>query len=308
MRKIIPILFLMLLSVPAALPQDGVSGPVAGFVFDAALHALRPIMGVPGSSYLGAPLVGDLDHAAVSPDASLALGVSGGRLVLVSGLRGGMPTTAPLDAMPDIDRIAWSPDGALAAVYSSAGHQFQIIRDLRSRPTPDAPIAFDDPITLVAISPAGDLVAGTGSGVFRLAATPRLLAPADRPVAVAFRDRDLFLADASDRILTIENVASAPAVSVFTGDVSVPVGLQVSADGRLLFVASAGSRRLVAYDIAGRFPAAQAELDSAPTELRPGGGRDLWLLNSGNAAAEPLYIATGGSGLSVWFVPDGRDQ
>ena len=50
---------LLVLAPAATLAQDGarVDGPVAGFVFDADRHALRPILGVPGASYLGPAVV-----------------------------------------------------------------------------------------------------------------------------------------------------------------------------------------------------------------------------------------------------------
>src|SRR5438093_11232816 len=94
--------FLLLLLAPAAaLPQDGapVSGPVAGFVLDSERHALRPILGVPGSSYLGPAVMPEVDYAAVSPDAGSALVVSAGRLLFVSDLRGPGPAAVPIEAI-----------------------------------------------------------------------------------------------------------------------------------------------------------------------------------------------------------------
>jgi hypothetical protein len=160
------------------------------------------------------------------------------------------------------------------------------------------------------VSSSEDLIVGTESGLFLLdqAGAARLLAPATRPVAVSLLGRDLFVADAAGRILAIENFAAAPAVSLFTDAVAAPVGLQVSADGKRLFVAGAGSSRLIAFDVAGRYAVAEAELDSPPAELRASGGRNLWLLNPERSGAEPLYIATGEGDPAVWFVPDGRQQ
>src|SRR6266542_3400814 len=205
MTKIIP--FLILLAPPAALPQDGVrvTGPVAGFVLDSAQHALRPILGVPGSSYLGAAVIQAVDRAAVSPDGRSVLMISGGRLLLVSGLRGAAPAALPIETIEGIDRIAWSPNGALAAIYSSAARQAVILRDLANTPAGGAPIRFEDAVTALAISSGGDLVVGSESGVFLLAAdaAPRLLTPATRPIAVGFCGQDLFIAEAAGRILMV---------------------------------------------------------------------------------------------------------
>lgn len=309
MLKLIP--YILLLAPTAALPQDGarVGGPVAGFVFDSAQHALRPILGVPGASHLGPAVVSAVDYAAISPDGASALAISEGHLVLVSGLFDPAPAMNPIDVIDGVDRIAWSPNGAFAAVYSSAARQVSIVRDLPRTPAAGAAIHYDDPITALAVSSAGDLLAGSENGVFLLApgAAPQLLASATRPVALSFRGLDLFVADAAGRILMVENFAAAPAVSVFADGVPAPVGLQISADGKRLFVASAETRQLVAFDVAGRNPIARADLDTAPAELRPTGGRDLWLLNA-DIGAGPLYIATGERDPAVWFVPDGREQ
>ena len=304
---------LLLLLVPAAaLAQDGtrIGGPVAGFVFDGAQQAIRPIVGVPGAAYLGAPIVTGLDRAAISPDGGSALAVRGSRTVLITGLRSGDAAIAPLDAIEDVDRIAWSPEGALAAVYSAAHRQAQIIRGLPAAPAPQTPFPVDGTVSVFAISSAGDAIVGTESGVSRTGgdAAPQLLAPAIQVSAVAFHGADLFVADAAGRILSIENFAGAPAVSLFTDTVAAPVGLQVSADGARLLVAAAQPNRLLAFDIAGRNAIAETQLDAAPVELRAGGGRNLWLLNPDREGGQPLYIVAGDGEPAVWFVPEGREQ
>jgi hypothetical protein len=298
----------------AAPAQDAarVSGPVAGFVFDSQTNDLRPILGVPGASYLGAPLVTGLDIAAVSPDGLGALAVSGGRLTLLSFLPGLAPASAEIEgAIPAVNRIAWSPDGKLAAIYSSASGQAQIVRDANRTPAPAATIPAPGVITALSLSDTGDLAAAAEDGVYLLTTDggPQLLASATRPLALAVRGRDLFLADTgADRILLIENFATAPAVSTFAEGVGNPVGVAVSADGKRLFAASGISKTLTAFDVAGRFARGSIDLDCTPSELKPVGARDLWLLNSQRAAADPFYVVTGDGDPAAWFVPAGREQ
>src|ERR1022692_1467585 len=89
----------------------GVAGPVTGFIFDAQLGAVRPMLGIPGAAYLGngvaigvqsdgdpgAAYLGNgvaigLDAASVAPDGSAALAVErSGKLVLYTGLRTAHP-------------------------------------------------------------------------------------------------------------------------------------------------------------------------------------------------------------------------
>ncbi|MGA3079142.1 MAG: hypothetical protein ABSG56_36370 [Bryobacteraceae bacterium] len=66
-----------------AQPSAGVAGPVTGFIFDAQLGAVRPMLGIPGAAYLGNGVAIGLDAASVAPDGSAALAVErGGKLVL----------------------------------------------------------------------------------------------------------------------------------------------------------------------------------------------------------------------------------
>jgi hypothetical protein len=269
------------------------------------------MLGVPGASYLGAAVAAGLDAAAVSPDGAAALATQEGQLTLVSGLRGAAPASAPVSGgIADADRIVWSPDGATAAVYSSRGGFAQVLRRMGAVPEAGAAIEFAGAVTALAVSSQGDLLAGTDAGLYLLApgSAPRLVAAA-RPAALAIRGADVFVADTgNDRILLVENFASAPAASVFTEGADTPVGLQVASGGKRLLVASAASKTLRAYDVAARTLAGQADLDCAPTELRAFGGRDMWLLNSDTSGTDPLWVGTSDGQPAAWFVPAGREQ
>src|SRR5262245_22881512 len=105
-----------------------IGGPVSGTIFDTKAHALRPMVGVPGASYLGAALLSDLDAAAVSPDGSAGLAARGGSLLWVSGIKTTAPVVTAVDGAVDSpDRIAWSPNGSYAAVYSGRVRRAQVI-------------------------------------------------------------------------------------------------------------------------------------------------------------------------------------
>ena len=80
--KTTTLFFVLLLCVFPALAGDqtSVGGPVSGFVFDQKQHTLRPMLGVPGSAYLGDALLANLDAAAVAPDGQSALVVQEGDL------------------------------------------------------------------------------------------------------------------------------------------------------------------------------------------------------------------------------------
>jgi sugar lactone lactonase YvrE len=307
-------LCLLMILATAGFAQDstGVTGPVAGFIFDPQARDLRPMLGVPGSSYLGAPLADDLDLAAVSPDGEAALAVTHGSLVLIYPLRGLSPAITVMEAaIAGVDHIAWSPDGAIAALYSSSSGQAQIVRGTASKPVLGAAIAVQGTLTALAVSAAGDLAIATEDSLTLLpgGGQPQLLASVTQPAAIAFRGSDMFVADTgANRVLQIESFASAPVLSTFAGPVEAPVGLQVSADGKRLYLAGSTSRTVTAFDIAGRNARGSVELDCAPSELRPAGGPDLWFLNSDRSAQDPLYVVTGNGDPVAWFVPAGREQ
>jgi hypothetical protein len=287
------------------------SGPVSGILFDAKAHALRPMLGVPGASYLGGALVSGIDAAAVSPDGVRALAVADGRLLLVTGFGDGAPQTALLDgAIAAVDRIAWSPDGAFAAVSSSSGASAQLIRDAARNaatgPAIDVPFA----LSALAVGTDGEVLAGGDAGVYLLAAgsAPRQLAAMDRASALAVRGSSVYAAAAgSGQVWLIENYATSPAASIFAGGVDSPVGMALAADGKRLFVASSEGRMVRVLDTATHATLRQVELDIAPTQLSAFGGRDVWLLNAADGA-DPLYVATGGDEPAAWFVPAGREQ
>src|SRR2546428_5615616 len=110
---------------PAA--ESGLSGPIPGYVFDAGSHSIRPLMGMPGSSYLGEAVGGSFEAASVR--GATALVVQDGKLGLVRGLDASAPTFTPVGgAISAPNRFAWSGDSAL--VYSSAAREAQIVRNL----------------------------------------------------------------------------------------------------------------------------------------------------------------------------------
>ena len=63
-----------------ALGEDSrMSGPIPGFVFHSPTRSIRPIVGVPGSAYLGAMVAQDFDAASVSPLGKSGLATRGSR-------------------------------------------------------------------------------------------------------------------------------------------------------------------------------------------------------------------------------------
>jgi len=144
---------LLCLAAPLVHAQQGrVAGPVAGYVFDSAARALRPVLGIPGASLLGDPvsLGMDLASAAVSPwlDSVLAVAADGSFHIftLNNGTVGEVPVNG-ITAAPE--RVVFSPVGSAAALY--AGGRIQVVTGLPASPTPGS--TFD--LTPILSNPGG---------------------------------------------------------------------------------------------------------------------------------------------------------
>ena len=287
--------------------ETAVSGPIAGFVFDPAARAIRPIYGITGASYLGNAIETDVDAAAIGPDGNSALVARQGRIFRVTSLRAPQ-SAAPRHAagqMPiegsiaNVDRVVWAGDHA--ALYSSITGQAQLLTGLSSRPAAAPPVdlsALPGAVTALAVN-GDDLLAGIAtSGVYRIpaGAAPQLLAPARSVAALALTGADLYFADRDGgAIWQIPSYASGSTPVRFAGDLEQPVALGW-ANGKLI---AAGSSRLVVYDPATHTPSKAIDLAFQPSSFESTGSPTLLLM----AAGQPFYVLDTSQDAAVWFVP-----
>src|SRR4051794_19410138 len=60
-----------LIAIPAApgfAQSGGFGSPTAGYIYSPAGRSVRPLMGIRGSSYIGSPVLSDIDSASIAPD------------------------------------------------------------------------------------------------------------------------------------------------------------------------------------------------------------------------------------------------
>jgi hypothetical protein len=291
------------------------------------LRSIRPIFGVPGSSYLGPPVVEDIDAASVSPLGISALVIQAGKLSFIQNLDGGQPASTALNnAISGVSRFAWGQDGLSVAIYSADSRQAQILRNLDPRDGSKSP-TVEEGIDLSSIAGAVSSLAFDGkrlligaaspdSGGVYLAdgrSAPALLARAAYPGALSLDTTkgDLYIADRdSNQIWTVRDYAGDATPMLFVDDragVSSPVGIRVSANGQRLLIANSGSRGIDALDIATRALLGHVDLDFAPVRMEALGSGSLALLNFGGPGV-PLYVVDGRADLAVYFVPAGGSQ
>lgn len=168
-------------------------GPVAGFVFSPASRTVRPLLGIPGASYLAPPVLSLVDSASIAPGGKAAFITRSGKSAFISGLSGLAPAESSIDGLIDpVDRVVWSRDGSFAVLYSSSGSQFQRVQLSSSRPLADAPvdIATWGRVTALAIDPTGQKIAvgfaASGLYLFTAGQSPALLLSTTRPACAAF--------------------------------------------------------------------------------------------------------------------------
>jgi len=318
LSRILIILAVCLLPLGAvASEQARLAGPVSGLVFDHQAHAIRPVIGVPGASYLGEPLAAGIDLAAVSPDGRLALAAQEGSLFLLRKLDGAQPVWSLLEEAAGLpERIVWNRASSAVAVVSTAGRlrAWRIAADETVAVLASDLSALGGRATALAVDASGSVVAGIeaeqAGGIYLVSPEgSRLLASAARPSAVALAngDRDLYVADrARQEILLLRGFRDAGAPALVANQslgVSDPVGLAVSADGKALIVAGAADRSLLLIDLSAPAPALSIELEFEPSRVEPLPGGPLFLLNSRGAPHEPLQVLEMAPTPAVYFVP-----
>ena len=303
-----------------AAQEARLSGPVSGFVFDSVSRSIRPIVGLPGASYLGDALVAELDWAAVAPGGDVALAVKDGKLYALRGL-GAEAAWAEIEGgLAAPERAAWSADGSAAVISSAGDGRLQFLRDLLAGPVAGPLVDLPGAVSALALEASGDCAvagvkAGEEGGLYLACpdAPARLLAAMSEPAAVVLSrgGRDLFAVSRSGLILEIQDFGEAAAVMPFAEMPASgwdPVGLAVSADQRLLFVAHRSEKRVDTFDVESRALAGQIGVEWEPSLLEPLAVKSVFLLRSASGPGEPLLVLEAGREPAVYFVPAGRGE
>mgnify|MGYP005835283549 CR=1 FL=1 len=303
--------------VPAGAQDGRVAGPSLGYSVE--LSGVRPVAGIPGAALRGAAidLGGDVSAAAASNAAGYVLAAAGdeGRVVLFTASAVALP-----GAMAAPDRIAVSPLGRAAVLYSSHRAALQVITGLPESPVVKPAVALPWKPDALAVSDRGAVLAAADGALWsvggvsapasynlpgRIAsagaafprspsrAAPVLVQAGDFSAISFFPDRDdaAFSDGASiwvrrgASITPLGEVAGAVAVRAETEFVFAAAGQSV-----IRFELSTGARTETACDF-------------APTALDPMGAPNVFRLN--DAADAPLYLYEGNRlEPRVVFVPD----
>ena len=300
-------LLLCLAALILAAQETRLAGPVSGVLFDPQARALRPMVGVPGASYLGDALVANLDFASVSPNGKFAIAVGQDGVLLVRGLDEGRLDSAGLAAAAGVTRAAWSADSTAVALWGEAGH-VEVWSDLATSAKLALAADLEKIAAAVVASQGRNLVAASESGAIFVVtggAAVRRILELEQPAALALAGNKLYVADvARNQILALGNYTEAADAQLFANaarGVDDPAALAISPDQRTLLVASRGARSLTAFDLATSEISGLAALDFEPTRLERFSGSLFALTNGGDAG--PLQVLDSARSLTVYFVP-----
>jgi DNA-binding beta-propeller fold protein YncE len=308
-------------SVPA-----GLGGPVMGYVLDRTLQVIRPVNGIPGSSVLGEPvtLPFPIAAAAFSPRGEFALAISGSEdkaAVVLRNVGSENNIQAIEGAISGADIIVLNADGSAGVLVASAARQLQIVRGLPASATVGEAIDLSSiPATIgaLAIDQAGSnvlIAVSGGNGALYLASEdqsrPRFIADFSSPSALTLlnRDRDVIVGDAAvNQITLVQNYAGEAGAVQLVGErdgISGPVGLQISQDGRKLYIAEGTSRTLDVWNFETQSVEASYALDAEPTRLSALQGASTFVLNE--VGDHPLLLLDAVNA-GTYFVPARKDQ
>ncbi|WP_321473843.1 beta-propeller fold lactonase family protein [uncultured Paludibaculum sp.] len=313
------VLCLALAAVSAAAQGSALSGPVSGLLIDEQSRSVRPIIGMPGSAYAGTPLVSSFDFASTAPDGRNALVAKDQTLYLVRRLDGGAPVWrefAKSESLPS--RVAWSDGAESVALVNEDASALDLWSGLASEPKLTGTVSLTG-ITerIVAIAVDKDAAfafastQGESSGTLYLltpGAEPRMLMPLTGAGALLLTGNSLYVADRGLSTVTrVTNWSQNPNLATVASSgsgVADPVGVALSQDGKLLYVANAESRQILAYDLKSNTLKGALDLDFVPKGLDRMGSSSLFLLRNGVAGEQPAQVLDTAA-QKVFFVPVG---
>jgi len=294
-----------------AQPQGTINGPVAGYVFDSAARALRPVLGLPGASLLGGPLKWRyrVDKAFVAPRLDTAVGVTPEGAFLLFRIRDGVVKEMAIGGLAPAGSsysVAFSPSGTAVALF--AGNRVQLVSGLPDAPVvggsidltgagkPDA-LALSDDARTVLVSVNNSIrffesYADMGKLMDTAAASQVAFAPGGH---------DAVVADTSAGVVLFHDLAGAGNSQVIAPpdeNKATFSALAFSADGKSLFLASSAAQALTQLDLAAgsrtRIPCS-----CSPTVLARMGnvfrltelsGDPLWLLDAPESAPRIVFV------------------
>lgn len=303
-----------------------VAPPVLGYVVDSA-HQVRPVIGVVGAASVGnsIDLGFDVTQAAVPPNHDYILATAdGSNWPILLQVSGGALTPqwfafaqSNTDPAAFIDRVALSPTGSAAALFSSAQGRIYVFTNL-SR----AAVAYGlidvsglGAVTAVGVSDDGKKVAiGVSDGqhgalyVSINGRPPFPAATLSHPVAIAFLRKSSNAVVADDQQNTVYIVLGEHAFPIASASngVATPVAVAASNDNQRIFVANSQTGSVMTISLGGN-AADPVYCNCNLTGLYPTNTDSVFRLTDFSGSPVLLFDASRAAP-RITFVPAGGSQ
>lgn len=298
-------------SASSTAPAGKVSGGAnLGLLWSPADKTLRPVVGVPGSSWMGASVVpaGAYQMGAYSSASSVALLIdSRGNLSILSS-----PTFQPVvlaQGIPANSVIAFSPAGTQAALFVPGAASAMLLAGLPAQPSLTVFHATSS-ISGMAIGDDGTLlVASQGSAGFSIVQVSRggtssTVASVAGFGGMAFLPGtdDFLLADSVNNTLARMHNGSLQILATKADGLNQPLAVAASADSQWTVVANQADGSLLRLSLTGATAPARTVCACSPSELTPLAGNAVFALTPPGTAPSWL-IDAGRTVPGVFFVP-----
>jgi hypothetical protein len=284
------------------------TGPQLGYVWDSAAQALRPELGVPGASQIGAPLTpAGYVFAAASPRSAVAVLLAKDGSLETQALPNGAPTLINGASAPLGSRAVFSPSGNNALLYAPGNSAVTLVTGLTSAPQAQT---LHAPTNLLgaAVSDTALVAVVAGSGTLKLTllgGNGAALATLSGFGGINFLPSgdDLLTADAAaNSVVLVRHSSTAPvAQTIAAPQLKAPVDIAASRDGRWAIVANGGDASIARLDLTGQTPALRIACACQPNQLAALNGNAVfritsltagptWLVDASSAAPKTLFI------------------
>ncbi len=293
--------------------------PISGVLVDDATASIRPLVGDAGSAYAGDASVSDVQFALAAPDGRTALVVRDDRISVIRRVQTQMPVWRNLtDEHVRVDRAVWSQDSNALAIYDASQATIFFWKNVQSDPAPagrfdmsqfpNAPLSMAlDPEARYAFATFREHE-GANLVVIPVGGAAQTLLTLSKPGAMFLSKGTLYIADrgrAEVYALSDWTTGFTLRTIVTAGNgITDPAGIALSQDGKQLYVADAGSRQVLAFELGSSEQKGAVQLDFRPTRMDPIAAGSLFLLDKGRPGETPAEVVQT-PGLQVFDVPVG---